>query len=270
MMSFGLLAAIKVLVSILAVVLLSLIAEKASPRVAGIVSGYPLGAAISLYFIGLENGTEFASKSALFTTAGLVATVAFVGGYLLGLRISQGYQRFLSLAISILPAIAAYGLVAGILSFTPINWFSAPLMAITSMVLAAWVFRRIPDVKIQQEIRLGVKVTFLRAVFAALVILAITTAARMVGPRWAGLFSAFPITMLPLLAIIQYTYQPEHVRTIIKNVPRGLVSLLIYTLVVYMSYTGLGICWGTLLGYLAATLYLISLEFGLNVYRERQ
>jgi hypothetical protein len=69
-------------------------------------------------------------------------------------------------------------------------------------------------------------VALLRAAFAALVILAITTVAGAVGPRWAGLFSAFPITMLPLLAIIQFTYQPDHVRTIIKNVPRGLGSLI--------------------------------------------
>jgi hypothetical protein len=101
----------------------------------------------------------------------------------------------------------------------------------------------------------------LRAVFAALVILLITTAARAVGPEWAGLFSAFPITMLPLLVIIQFTYQPAHVRTIIKNIPRGLGSLLIYALVVATAYTDLGIVWGTLLGYLAATLYLLILEF---------
>jgi hypothetical protein len=154
--------------------------------------------------------------------------------------------------------------MAGFLSFMPINWVSAPLIAITSMVLAAWVFRSVPDMKIQQKIRLGFSVTFLRAVFAAVVILAITTLARMVGPRWAGLFSAFPITMLPLLAIIQFTYQPDHARTIIKNIPRGLGSLLIYTMVVAASYEGLGINWGTLLGYLAATVYLILLEYGMR------
>ncbi len=105
---------------------------------------------------------------------------------------------------------------------------------------------------------------FVRAGFAAVVILAITTVAGVVGPRWAGLFSAFPITMLPLLVIIQFTYQPEHVRTIIKNVPRGLGSLLVYAMVVAASYPGLGIAWGTILGYLAATLYLILIEYGMR------
>jgi uncharacterized membrane protein (GlpM family) len=264
MIGFTLFTVVKVSVSILVVVLLSLIAERAGPRIAGIVSGYPLGAAISLYFIGLEIGPGFAAQSALFTAAGLAATVAFVGGYLLGIRFAEGHHRLPSLAFSILPGIAAYGLVAWLLSFMPINWASAPLIAITSMALAAWVFRRIPDATIQQRIHLGFSVALLRAAFAALVILAITTVAGVVGPRWAGLFSAFPITMLPLLAIIQFTYQPAHVRTIIKNVPRGLGSVLIYAMVVFASYKGLGLAWGTLIGYLAATLYLIVLEYGVR------
>lgn len=264
MISLTLFTAIKVTVSILVVVLLSMIAEWAGPRIAGIASGYPLGAAISLYFIGLENGTAFAARSALFTAAGLAATIAFVGGYLLGIRFSHGRGRLSSLAFSILPAITAYGLAAWVLSYMPIDWVSAPLITIMAMLLAAWCFRRIPNVTIQQKIRLGFSVTLLRSVFAALVILAITSVARAVGPGWAGLFSAFPITMLPLLVIIQFTYQPNHVRTIIKNVPRGLGSLLIYTMVVSASYTRLGIAWGTLLGYLAATLYLVMLEYGVR------
>jgi hypothetical protein len=83
------------------------------------------------------------------------------------------------------------------------------------------VFRRIPNVKIRQRIRLGVNVALLRAVFAALVILAITTMAGAVGPRWAGLFSAFPITMLPLLVIVQFTYEPTTSERSSKMFPAG-------------------------------------------------
>ena len=269
MIELSIFTVVKVSVSILVVVLLSLIAEWASPRIAGIASGYPLGAAISLYFIGLENGNAFAARSALFTAAGLAATIAFVGGYLLGIRLTHGRGRLPALAFSVLPGIAAYGLAVWVLSYLPINWVSAPLIAITGIFLAAWGFRRIPNVKIRQKIRLGVSVTLLRAGFAALVILAITTVAGAVGPRWAGLLSAFPITMLPLLVIVQFTYGMDPVRTIIKNVPRGLGSLLIYALVVAASYARLGIAWGTLLGYLTATLYLIMLEYGIKACEPR-
>jgi hypothetical protein len=258
--SHGLFSGIKMLVSILVVVTLSLIAERAGPRFAGIVAGYPLGAAISLFFIGVEISPEFAARSAIFTTAGLAATVAFVGGYLLGLRWADGHSLPAALTFSIGSAMAAYGLAVGLILAIPINGISAPLIALLSIAVAVRVFRAIPDTVIRNRIRLSFSATVLRAVFAAAVILAITTAARLVGPDWAGLFSAFPITMLPLLVIIQVTYQPAHVRTIIRNVPRGLGSLLIYTLTVAATYPHLGIAWGTILGYLGATAYLVLLE----------
>ena len=266
MLSFGLLAAVKILVSVLMVVVLSLIAEWAGPRVAGIASGYPLGAAISLFFIGLEVGPPFAARSAVYTAAGLAATVAFVGGYLAGLRLAEGRPRLIGLLLAVLPALAAYGMAAWALSLVAVNWVSASLIAMGSMILANRLFRAIPDTAIRQTIRLSLGVTLLRAVFAALVILVITGAARLVGPDWAGLFSAFPITMLPLLAIIQFTYEPAHVRTVIKNVPRGLGALLIYALVVAASYVDLGIAWGTVVGYLFATVYLVILEYGRKMF----
>jgi hypothetical protein len=261
MNSFGFFPVIKVLVSVLVVILLSLIAERAGPRVAGVVSGYPLGAAISLFFIGIEIDPAFAARSAVFTAAGLSATVAFVGGYLLGLKAAEGRRRVPALLLALLPALTAYGLAAAVLSAIPINRVSAPSIALTSMVVADRVFRTIPDAAIHQKIQIGATGTLLRALFAALIILVITTVARVVGPGWAGLFSAFPITMLPLLVIIQYTYRPAHVRTIIKNVPRGLGALLTYALVVAVTYADLGIAGGTLLGYLAATLYLVILAY---------
>ena len=264
MIEWGLFSLIKVVVSILIVVALSLIAERAGPRVAGIASGFPLGAAISLAFIGLENGTAFAAAGALYTAAGLSATVAFVAGYLLGIRLAGGRTRWLALAASVGLGLTAYTLAALALSLVPVNRFSAPALAVAMILLAWWGFRRIPDVKIRHRIRLGYGVAFVRAGFAAAVILAITTLAEAIGPRWAGIFSAFPITMLPMLAIIQATYRPEHVRAIIKNVPRGLGSLVAYAMVIFVAYPSAGVGWGTLLGYLAATAYLVVIEYGLK------
>ncbi|MBR9979493.1 MAG: hypothetical protein KFF50_00555 [Desulfatitalea sp.] len=266
MITIGLYTAIKVVASILVVLLLSLIAERIGPRFAGVVSGYPLGAAISLFFIGLEQGAGFAAHSAIFAAGGLAATVAFVAGYLLGLRGAEGRRRFSALAMAVLSAFCAYGLAAWGLSVLALNWLGAPAIALLAIILGNRLFRAVPEVAIQQKMRLGIAITLLRALFAAVVILAITTAAHAVGPRWAGLFSAFPITMLPLLVIIQATYQPAHVRTIIRNIPRGLISLLVYTLTVAATYPKLGIAAGTLVGYLGATVYLVAME----MHRQRR
>lgn len=104
-------------------------------------------------------------------------------------------------------------------------------------------------------------VALARGLFAALAIVSITAAAHAVGPEWAGLFSAFPVTMLPLLAIVQFSHPPAQVRTILKNVPRGLGSLLVYVMVVAAAYPTLGAGLGTLLAYAAATAYLVAIEW---------
>ena len=67
--------------SILVVLALSAVAERVSPRVAGIISGYPAGIAINLFFFGYEIGPVFAAESALYTAVGLLATQSFVYFY---------------------------------------------------------------------------------------------------------------------------------------------------------------------------------------------
>lgn len=77
--------------------------------------------------------------------------------------------------------------------------------------------------------------------------------------RWAGLLSAFPLTMLPFLIIMHVSYGREAARTVIKHYPAGLGSLMAYALVIALSYPVAGLGWGTLAGFAAATVYLLGL-----------
>jgi hypothetical protein len=97
----------------------------------------------------------------------------------------------------------------------------------------------------------------MRALFAASIILLITGIAKLVGPTWSGLFSAFPTTLFPLMLIVHFTYDKKHVHTIIKNVPVGIFSLVLYSLAVSIVYPLYGIYWGTLISFGVATTYLL-------------
>ena len=72
---------IKLIVSVTLVLTLSAVAEHVSPKAAGLLAGYPAGAAITLFFIGLDISPEFAADSAVYTMMGLVATEVFVYCY---------------------------------------------------------------------------------------------------------------------------------------------------------------------------------------------
>jgi uncharacterized membrane protein (GlpM family) len=243
---------------------LALVAERVSPRVAGVLSGYPLGAAIALFFIGFEIGPQFAADSAVFALAGLTASLAFVSAY----YAASARCRGRAIGPATAAALAAYFAAAWALQAVPFSLPGAVLLPAASIPLFVYLFRRIPNVAIARSVRFTPAVLLVRAVLAAAIILAITAAARLVGPAWAGLFSAFPTMLFPLMLIVHLTYDKAHVHTIIKNFPLGLGSLIVYCGTVALGYPGLGVGWGTAAAFAAATAYLLI--FGAVVVRRRR
>ena len=244
----------KILVSVTFVVGLSLVAEHVSPRVAGILSGYPLGAAISLFFIGYENGREFAAQGALYTLGGLSASLVFVYFYY---RVSARVRRYELLA-SAVAAIAAFLVAGKVLSQLDLGLGKALLITVTAIFVFSFQFRHIENTMIGKKVRFTPSVLGIRAITAALIILLVTGIAKWVGPNWAGVLAAFPVTLFPLLVLVHVAYGREQVHTIIKNFPYGLGSLIIYVTTVRFSYPVIGVGLGTATSFAAATLYLIG------------
>ena len=92
---------IKLIVSVALVLSLSAVAEHVSPKAAGLLAGYPAGAAITLFFIGLDISPEFAADSAAYTMMGLVATQVFVYCYFKNFPMGLGSLITYTLCVSI-------------------------------------------------------------------------------------------------------------------------------------------------------------------------
>lgn len=251
----------KIIIAMAMVVFLSWLAEKSSPKTAGLVAGFPLGGAISLFFIGLEIGPEFAGESAISLIVGLIGTQSFVAGYYIAAVLTADYPKFINVPISIITGLALFFAAGFILREVDVGLFGAVLISSASIVIFDRFFQRIRNIRIEEANGGRLTTTLCRAGFSALVILLVTSSASLVGAKWAGLLSAFPFTILPLVAIIHYSYLNEHAYSIIKNVPRGLASLMIYSLAVSGAYPELGVYWGTAAGYVLAGIYLFAFNF---------
>ena len=246
---------LKVTITITVVSALSIIAERISPRAAGILSGYPLGSAISLFFIGLEQSPEFAGESAIYNVAGMTALLSF---FFIYFQVSTRIQRkSASIALASLSAFIGFLAVDALLHALALPAWGCLLVGAAGVAAFGFLFRVIPNVTITRRVRLGPGVMVFRAALAALVILSITGAANLVPASWAGLFSAFPATVFPLILILHSTYSAEQAHTVIKNVPNGLWSLVLYSLTISFTYPRFGIYWGTLIGFGVATIYLL-------------
>ena len=251
----GVLLLSKILVSIIAVVGLSLIAEHVSPRVAGVLSGYPLGTAIALFFIGIENGEDFAAKGAIYTLAGFSASLVLVYCYY---KISSTIERNVVLISSVL-SVLAFTLAAGLLSTFSLGVIDSFVISVVAIVFFAYQFRNIENVIVEKKVKLTRWILLIRAFSAASIVLLITGLAKIVGPNWAGILSAFPITLFPFLLIIHLTYGKEQVFTIIKHFPFGLGALITYAISVSFTYPVYGTGMGTFISFFFATVYLVLL-----------
>ena len=254
----GWLIVVKLLVSIAFVVGLSLVVEHVSPRVAGILSGYPLGAALSLFFIAVENGEGFAAQGALYTLGGLSASLFF---YYLVSRRAKRWEMLSAAVVSVI----AFLVKARILSSLELGLVQALLITLASSGFFYYLFRKIPNVLVRKKVSFKPAVLAIRALCAAAIILFVTGVAKWVGPNWAGVLSAFPVTLFPLIILVHAAYGKEQVHTIIKNFPLGLGALIIYVIVVRLPYVELGVGLGTMWAFTAATFYLIG--FSLVVQR---
>jgi hypothetical protein len=253
---------IKMGAAVVMVVLLSFLAEVVSTQFAGIVSGYPLGAALSLFFFGYEISPQFAAESAPYTCLGLIATLAFSFCYYQTSRLQQRRGKVVQIVSAAVGGLAGYFLSVSILQVVRVDFFSALLLPILAIALFHHLFRNAKNAEIQDRIRMSPAVLFIRATFAAFIIVVITFTASSVGPNWAGMFAAFPMTMLPLLVIIHFSYDSEHVFAVLKNFPKGLGAAVVYSLAVTFTYPAFGIYAGTAAAYGLATLYLVLIHAG--------
>ncbi len=251
----GLLLA-KIAITVTVVISLSLIAEYASPRVSGMLAGFPHGVAIVLFFIGLEQGRDFAAHAAVYTLAGLGANAAFALAYWKGLRRTGRHHRWLVPPLSFLAFLGPAALFA---QFS-LNVFSGALLALSVIGLLAAATRRERNVKIVRETHVSWRETAVRAAAAAAIVVAITGAARLIGPDWAGLFSGFPIVTFPFLIIMHATHGREPAFTILKAYPVGLTSLVIYAVTVSFAFSAIGMAWGTAAGVAAAMAWIALFE----------
>jgi hypothetical protein len=236
---------------------LSFLAERAGPRVAGILSGYPLGTAILLYFIAVEQGIKFASESAVYAMPGLIATLAFLYGYFHASRRLVTLPVIPQIVLSSLSAFIVYFAVSWLFQLTSMTLTQAAIILLGAIFVALVLFRKIENVKILNRVRVTKRVVFFRAGLASIIVLIISGLAALIGPRWSGILSGFPVALYPTMIILHFSYGAAPVHTLVRNFPRGMGALWTYVLAVSLTYPVLGLNIGTLISFAAATVYLV-------------
>lgn len=259
----------KIMVSAGLVLLITMIAEKISTRFAGVLLGFPLGAGLSTFFFGLEQGAEFTAQSARWGIPGILACLVFALFYSLGVKIS-GLRGISHILISSVVSIGGYFVAAKALQLISVDSLVVRVLISScgALVFAVY-FNRNPPCKILLKVPLSARILLVRAGFTAAIIVLITCSAQLIGSQWAGLLTTFPVTLYPVTVILHYHYGSEAVLALFRELPFGLLAIVVFSSGVALSYPLFGIWLGFLLSYSAAFLYLIIYEFFLRQYVRR-
>lgn len=242
------------------VIFITLVAERVSTRLAGVLLGFPLGAGLSLFFLGIENGPEFGAESALWCTQGILAALSFCAVYLLA---TLWMSKRNTLAVSCCSLLGTAGfLVCSLLIhlLMPESTLVRSLLMLVLLAVCILLFSRIPNQPVHRQQKVTPAILAFRGLFAALVILAITTTAAFIGPRWSGLFAAFPTTILPSVVVLHHRYGSAVARSLFRELPLGMIAILVFATTVHFSYPLQGVLAGTVTAYLLATCYLYCYE----------
>ena len=248
----------KIIVTLVMILLLTAIAEYVNPKIAGILSGYPIGSAIVLYFYGLEYGLEFAALSALYNLAGLVPSLTFALIYLFLLR----HKPDTPVVPAIVAALMGYLGCAGLIGMAHLSPVATIIVSAGGLLVCTCLVHSRSESTRAPKLPFRLRVVVFRVAIAATLVITITALGGQVGSYWAGILSAFPLILMPLVLIVHLHFGAACARSLLSHFPVGLWSVFCYSLTLSVAYPRFGLHAGTLIGFGVATIVLLLLNTG--------
>ncbi len=256
--------ALKIALSAGMVIVITLTAERVSTRLAGVMVGFPLGAGLMLFFLGVEQGPAFAAQSALWSIQGILAALGFCWWYRRGAAWFPSRTKA-ALCCSCIVGLSGYVVTSAVIRLVmPEHAAVRTVLVVLLLFVPAIAFRRASLRRIKEKVTVSWAMLAVRAGFAALVILSVTSLAAAVGPVWSGLLATFPTIILPSVMILHFHYGGESVPAFFRDTPLAMIAIIVFSLFVHWTFPLLGVIGGTLLSYAASLVYLMVYELKLR------
>lgn len=248
----------KLAVSLIIVLLLAEITKRMNPVMGGLISGLPLGAGLSVYFVSSSLGLDFMLRGIPWAIAGLSSSLLFCLSYFLAGKLSKFENKYLIILGSSLAGFGAFLLSALLIKGLNLNLWSAGVVFSIIYLLNILTLRKFPDL-INRPGSSGkantIPALLVRGAIVGLIISAVTGMAYLVGSRWTGILSSFPSTLYALLLILHYEEGDSMYPGVIYGFSFSVVTLVVF----YLSCLLLLPTFGLNLGYVLV--YMITFVF---------
>jgi len=232
---------LKIGLTVLVVLTVSLFAEYGGARAGALASGFPTGLALMTLFYGLQHGGDFVIASLPFVLLGFWVFHWFAGAWVLTLHWLD------SRLLAPLSALVTFFLSGLLVSRVELGFVAALSMALLAVVFFHWLYGSLfaSDAKIIRT-PFSWRELALRVLLSVLVVLAVTKVATSFGAGYAGVFAVFPLNLLPVYLILQRRNGAAELGVLTVHFPLASLSLIAFSVSLYLlvpHFTFL-IAWG--------------------------
>ena len=224
------------------IALVTLAGKKWGAQVAGLLGGLPIVAGPIVVFLALEQGQAFGVVASTSAMASVVALLAFGIAYS-WLSLSNAWPVAYALSL-VVWTLTAFLLAQ--LSLTPVIALALAALAIALTPVS------LPKVAFKAHAASSLNDLPLRLVAGALLTLAVTQSAQLLGGNWSGILAVFPVIGSVLAIFTHRSQGAAAVTQLYRGMVKGLCSLSVFFLVLSFAWQGHGFWWPVMIAILTA------------------
>jgi len=233
----------------------TLLGEKLGSKRAGLITNLPSSILLSLIFMALTMGPEYAAATTKGIPVGMTIDTLFTLVFILMAR--KGLSKALTISL-IVWAITAYVFIKLI---PPLGMAGAiglyVLVTALCFILAEGVLhiRSVPH----KETTFSWKQILLRALFAGTVVAGAVTIAQFAPPYMTGILATFPAVLSSTLVIFTLSQGADFARATGKILILSSSNIIIYAWIAGLTFPSLGPWIGTILSFATSVAYVALL-----------
>ena len=233
----------------------TLLGEKLGSKRAGLITNLPSSILLSLIFMALTMGPEYAAATTKGIPVGMTIDTLFTFVFILMAR--KGLSKALTISL-IVWAITAYVFIKLI---PPLGMAGAiglyVLVTALCFILAEGVLhiRSVPH----KETTFSWKQILLRALFAGTVVAGAVTIAQFAPPYMTGILATFPAVLSSTLVIFTLSQGADFARATGKILILSSSNIIIYAWIAGLTFPSLGPWIGTILSFATSVAYVALL-----------
>lgn len=235
------------------VTLITIIAEHYGTKVGGIIGTLPSTIVIAFFFIALNRGVYFASRSVAVVPAEMGINVVFL--FFLSILLYRSTYLAIVISLTVWVFLSALLFILGME-----NIFISLAIYIIALVPTFMVLERVKQVSSTDSVE--IHYTPMKIVFRGLLagaIVAIAVSLSNIGAAISGIFSVFPVIFLSTMLISIREHGPDFAGGIAKSMIFGTPSILSYVTAVYFLYPTYGPFFGTIYAFCASIVTTVIL-----------